>query len=333
MKNIVIKNANRDDIPLIMDFIGNYWKKGHILSERRNFFEWQYCNGQKVNFVIAMQERHIKGILGYIPYGNSSDCDIALALWKVIKTERPFLGAELLDYIIKNISHRFIFCNGISWKTTEPIYRLCGFETGKLNQYYRLNPNIDYKIAKIKTVDVIRTDNIKSFLTYKVVSLNDLEKFNFEKYKKSCRVPFKSKEYIFKRYLCHPVYKYNLNYICDPNRNLEVIYVLRKQEYNKSCALRLVDIIGDVELFPEITHNLDNDMTKELAEYVDIYETGLDEEILERSGWKDVNSSENIIPNYFEPFEQRNVDIFYASMNKDIIIFKGDGDQDRPSLL
>ena len=38
------------------------------------------------------------------------------------------------------------------------------------------------------------------------------------------------------------------------------------------------------------------------------------------------------IPNYFEPFERINVDIYFAaSVSKGLVLFRGDGDQDRPS--
>ncbi|MDA1382070.1 hypothetical protein PCI56_26850 [Plesiomonas shigelloides subsp. oncorhynchi] len=52
------------------------------------------------------------------------------------------------------------------------------------------------------------------------------------------------------------------------------------------------------------------------------------------SGSGFIKSSESvIIPNYFEPFEMRNVKIDYAyKANKDLVIFRGDSDQDRPNI-
>ena len=45
-------------------------------------------------------------------------------------------------------------------------------------------------------------------------------------------------------------------------------------------------------------------------------------------------SDSNVIPNYFEPFDQSNVPIFYfTNTNGKIYFFKGDGDQDRPSRI
>ena len=44
-----------------------------------------------------------------------------------------------------------------------------------------------------------------------------------------------------------------------------------------------------------------------------------------------------VIPNYFEPFEQKNIDIKFAYKTAQSLppvrLFKADGDQDRPSEL
>jgi hypothetical protein len=44
----------------------------------------------------------------------------------------------------------------------------------------------------------------------------------------------------------------------------------------------------------------------------------------------DPEETGSIIPNYFAPFERRNVEIWYSSKPADIVMLRGDGDQDRP---
>jgi hypothetical protein len=63
---------------------------------------------------------------------------------------------------------------------------------------------------------------------------------------------------------------------------------------------------------------------------------GIPENILFKSGFNKLKrkSSETIIPNYFEPFEQKNITIdFFVSSQEmgNVRIYKGDGDQDRPN--
>lgn len=42
-----------------------------------------------------------------------------------------------------------------------------------------------------------------------------------------------------------------------------------------------------------------------------------------------MKDSGNIIPNYLSPYEKSNVDIHYCSSDPKVILFRGDGDQDR----
>ncbi len=100
-----------------------------------------------------------------------------------------------------------------------------------------------------------------------------------------------------------------------------------------SKVLRVIDYMGDVgELkylggaFEELIHVSE-------YEYIDFYCYGVDEEILNKAGFvKKQFNDVNIIPNYFEPFVQQNIDINFATSEADnFYMFKGDGDQDRPN--
>ena len=65
-------------------------------------------------------------------------------------------------------------------------------------------------------------------------------------------------------------------------------------------------------------------------EYVDFYTLGFNEKYIESAGFrKREENCCNIIPNYFEPFERENVDIWVQYDNENTVFFKADGDQDR----
>ena len=106
---------------------------------------------------------------------------------------------------------------------------------------------------------------------------------------------------------------------------------MRVQECNGSKALRLIDCIGEANNLRIITSSIDALLDKMNCEYIDCYEAGLNEEIMTSAGWKKVEEAGNIIPDYFAPFEHRKVDIQYSSSSPSAVLFKGDGDQDRPN--
>lgn len=330
MEKFSIRSAQFDDIPLIMRFIGEYWKKGHILAENRVLFEWQYVDGNNVNFVLGFDEMgNIQGILGFVSYDVSDDKDIALALWKA-NHAKTFLGIKLLMFLMKEVPHRNIVCPGINLKTTAKIYQQFGMYVDTMRQWYRLRELSSYGVARIVSGEIPEYRS-EQFELERITTYEEMEKkFDFSNYAKEFSVPYKSANYIKKRYFNHPVYEY-LVYGMGKERLYDMFIVLRIQEYKGTNILRFVDCIGDVNRISNITNALDELLCEFDAEYIDMYEAGLSEQMLIDAGWLLVKTSGNVIPNYFAPFEQNNVDIHYCTSNKNAVLFRGDGDQDRPN--
>lgn len=64
---------------------------------------------------------------------------------------------------------------------------------------------------------------------------------------------------------------------------------------------------------------------------MDLYSYGVAEETMAQAGFRLRKDDKNIIPNYFEPFVQENVEIYVQVPDEPIAIFRGDGDMDRPN--
>ena len=112
-----------------------------------------------------------------------------------------------------------------------------------------------------------------------------------------------------------------------------MIWIIRKISVNDHACLRIVDMAGNVNERLNIEGNIQNLLREYSAEYIDCYNHGIDREYFSAMGFNEV-TGDTIIPNYFEPFEKKNIDIHYASYSKfPTVIFKGDCDQDRPNLL
>ena len=330
MEEFIIRCAQGDDIQSIMQFIGECWKKGHILAENRVLFEWQYVDGNNVNFILGLDKAgEIQGILGFVPYGAEDDKDIALSLWKANSTN-AFLGIKLLMFLMEEVPHRNIVCPGINLKTTAKIYERFGMYVDTMRQWYRLRKLPSYTIARIASNE-IPGYNGEQYEPVRVTAFEETErKFDFSGYKKENSVPHKSADYIRKRYFDHPSYEY-LVYGIGKGNLFDALIVLRVQEYKGRNILRFVDCIGDVNRISNITGAVDKLLCEFDAEYIDMYEAGLSERMLIGSGWRLAQTSGNIIPNYFSPYEQCNVDIHYCTSDKSSVLFRGDGDQDRPS--
>lgn len=324
-----IRFAGMNDIPTIMNFIDEHWKKNHILARDRKLFEWQYINNNKLNMVVGEDEEgNLQAILGYIPYDNGKKKDFSFSLWKA-KSQTAFLGVKLMMFLMKEEPHRHMFCNGINMGTTSSIYHRFGFKTGSLKQWYRLQPTSEYKIAKIENCIIPSVTSSDGYSLKKIDSFEEL--FQEEKLFDTENIPYKSREYVEKRYFNHPSYTYLVYKIINLDGKTDAAIIFRTQECNESVVLRVIDFLGDYSLIYSITEQMDEIAKTVGAEYVDIYETGLEDEKLIASGWLRVGNDGNIIPNYFAPYTQCNVDINFCTTDENIILFKGDGDQDRPN--
>jgi hypothetical protein len=332
MSQHTIRFATLSDVETIMNFIDVHWKKDHILATNKDFFLYEYADGEKVNFVVATDNisNEMVGLCGFIKNAKElSGSDIWGALWKVIKTSNPMLGIGILEFLNENSECRSFSSLGIAKKTI-PIYDFLRYKTGKLNHYYRLNNQDNFQIALVKKKVILEFDKNDNY------SLQPLDNFQtvmpiLNAIKDETKVPYKDNWYFEKRYFNHPIYNYQVFGI--KSEKISSIIVAREIQQNDAKILRIVDFIGNPSDIRSIGQELQNLMDKNSYEYIDFYCEGIDNEILENAGLKlKDNTDLNCIPNYFEPFVQENVDIYYFTTHNDSFpIFKADGDQDRPS--
>lgn len=325
----VIREAIIEDRENILGFIKYNWNVNHIFVKDESLFDYYYLEHEKINFIIAEENEHIIAILGYLKYNNLNSRktnDVFLAMWK--SCNNSMAGIKCLEYLM-NKGYRSISCCGIN-KKTQPIYKFLGYETGKLNHWYMLNntlKNKQYKIAKV--VDSIGRSKYKE--NKNKITLMDTEVTEKE-FTLIKQIGFiKSYEYFRYKYLEHPYYQYKI-YSINEQYNIKALLVAREISINNAKCLRIVDLIGNGMWMKEI--NLQEILRKNNYEYIDFYEKGMDKKILEKIGLTlRTEVEKNIIPNYFEPFVRENVEIYYMSNYKEnFYIFKGDGDQDRPSI-
>lgn len=348
-KNVNIHFCTKKEIDGVMKFIGEYWQKGHILSRSRLLMDWQYYNKeeQRYNFVLASNiiNGEILGLLGYISLKRydpalESDNTIWLALWFVREDANiAGLGIMIHHFLISKEKHHLIGVIGFNSKV-ELIYKLFGYDVGILNQYYILNKKSrKFNLAMIPDVSALvfnkHAETRKEFRKVTIENFEEVSRMILY-VQPDIIVPRKSLEYFRRRFLYHPIYSYHLYAILE-EEVLQGLLALRCAEVKEGCALRIVDYFGpDYGLVGTATY-LQYLMEEFNAEYVDMYNIGIDASILAESGFSKLDpKGDIIIPNYFEPFEKKNVDIRYAyKTNRKVkyMIFKGDGDQDRPNKI
>lgn len=327
-----IRLAQYDEIPELMSFIDTFWKKGHILGTNREFFEYEMIVDGQVNFMIAKEKetKRIEGLLGFLPCSRQLDkLDVWGVIWKTIPNAMPLLGIELKKRLVLAMNVRNELGVGANSKTSVPLLsRILHYYTAQMKHYYRLADIDDYKIANIKEKIIPQYNNDRSASVFELKSWHELEEFyDFES--SSDTIPYKDFWYYKKRFYEHPIYKYNVWAIFDGKE--KAFLVTKRQECNDSSAIRIVDYRGEEYLFALCGPFFDELLQD--SEYIDFYFDGFDASYVKKAGLHEVEEDINIIPDYFSPYEQKNVDIYVVSSNQNdkCTFFKADGDQDRPN--
>ena len=174
-----IRLATPNDIDNIMAFLKAYWDKNHILAVNRDFFEYEFRVGDRVNYILAVnrQTGKIDACEGIYIYSKGDDStepfDMAGGMFRTSPHALlPFLGLEILyrKRFMMGVKMRSYIGIGAKKETTYILTKKYFKDdmVGRLDHFYRLNDKKEYKIAHIthKTILDIESsgDYIKEVL-------------------------------------------------------------------------------------------------------------------------------------------------------------------------
>lgn len=335
-----IRRARYEEISDIMSYIDKYWKKGHILAVNRSMFEYEFVDDdQNVNMYICREKStgDICAIEGYI----YTAYDVKLrdawgCLWHARADNKILLlGTYLRKKLISEIGIRHFVGVGDNPSTSIKLAKEAFKEhTCKMDHFYKLNNIPDYKIAVIKHkgCGYGKKDPEKEYNFRRLRTSEEVYSFDCNKYCE--QVPFLDHCYIIRRYFHHPVYQYEIYSAVSPNGATEALFIFRRVNINDRVALRLMRFVGDQKVIGDSYSFFEELLQDEAVEYIDFYCAGFDKRYLYEAGFylKEDNDT-NIIPNYFEPFVQKNIAIYCDSTSDNTIYCKGDADQDRPNII
>ncbi|TMX34364.1 hypothetical protein [Vibrio sp. Hep-1b-8] len=322
MSSVEIRFCTEADYHELNEFLAKNWSEDFSVVRSKQLFDFLYKgHGSSINFVIAKKQDRIVACLGLTFYNEvEPDSDVFLSLWRSVDDDSS-TGVALVKFVM-NKGYRSISSVGVR-KDVLLIYKLLGFDIGKMTHSYRLNnamKEFDIFDGDIKN-NIIQYDSKNCFR--QVNAFIDIPKNNGEL--------AKTIWYLNHRYFSHPSYQY-LVFAQYKRECIDGYIVVRPIDINQGKVLRLVDIIGDVSL-PCMVHFLDDILKRDGYEYFDLYSHGINSLDLVQSGLTIREDDEVIVPNYFEPFLKQNEDKYYFTNSNSARLFKGDGDADRPYRL
>jgi len=322
--SVTLARCAATDIDPVVRFIDQHWKRGHILVTSRALLEWQYRNPDgSYSFIVARRdEGDIVGLLGYIPTARY-DPSLASAnvVWLTTWTVRAdanvaALGLSLLQHLDRAEPHVAIGAIGLN-PDTRPMYAALGYRVGEMVHY-----------AASASASIAETP-------LEATAISDATDFDaLSLASPHGTVPRKTPRYFYNRYAAHPFYRYHVTMLRDGARPVGLL-AARVARHERLRALRIVDFLGTPDAFARSGRAIQTLMRQCDAAYADVYTIGLDAATLACAGFAPVDpDGATIVPDHFEPFEPRNVRLWYAIRGSgEPVLFKGDSDQDRPNRI
>ncbi len=331
---ITIRRAETKDIPKIMQFMEEHWLHNYALAHDRNLFNWQFVHNDKVNVWIGIDDTQDKlyAMFATIFYTNTPHPDMSGSVWLAIKSSNPMLAYDIQNLMWAEIQPRDSFSPGLRPDAIR-INKILGNTIVAMDHYYRLRDIDNYKIAVIKDKNIPPIQDTG----YSIQPIADVKEMQLiiPEDELLNSAPRKDYLYIIWRYFKHPIFHYDIWKILDNTQNPCAILVTREENANCAKSCKIVDFYGDSEILSFVSPALDNLMQEKGYEFVDVYSYGVPSEIYEKTGMlRCTKDSQNIIPNFFQPYTPVNSDIFLVPPSTPgTRLFRGDSDQDKPRLI
>ena len=339
----IINEVPASDYDKIINFLKKHWKANHAFVKSKELLDFQHLDKEKdvYHFIVAENRltNEYDALTGYIPtwqYDRSlQDGDYWGAIWKrrddINNDEGKTLGLDLfMTYLeLPNLqSHGGISLSNDAFNW----YKKLKWGMSFMHHYYILNKKcITFDLADHVSDINLKDSSVKKEEGWSLEHIK-LENINEDEVKAAYR-PRKSMEFLRNRYLRHPVYHYDYLGLFQKS-TLKAILVYRVCEGNGGKVIRIVDVLG--ELGGYIYQSMQQILQNGEYEYADFLNFGIDKNVFTEMGFNelDFDKDQLILPNYFEPFERRNVKMTVVYKAKfPYVAFKGDADQDRPNVL
>lgn len=342
---IIKDQVPKTDVEKLINFLRVAWNPDHALIKSRELLDFQHYDkdNNAYNFIVAenQQTGEYDALVGYIPVAQydselRENGDYWGGIWKrkddVYNEDINIVGAEVFQRFF-TLPFFKSQCGISLSKYAVKACKAMRYKFGYMHQYYILNKNCNHFAIADNVTDEYFVNPSQSHDNNWSLRWIDINTVKNSKLSPHYR-PYKSIRFLENRYFCHPIYHYLFLGLYDLT-SIKAVLVARILEVNGSKVLRIVDVYGEIGGY--IYPSVQNILSEGAFEYIDFLNYGIDTSVFTNMGFRELNFEEDnlILPNYFEPFERRNVKMTVVHKDKydSFTAFKGDADQDRPNII
>ncbi len=315
----------------VREFINAHFDWKLPLVNLPEYFDYYYRPLGSLQFALAEDGGRLLAAAGYILANRSPAPDVWVSVW-VAAAGHNGVGLELMAALPELTGARLLACNNIRPKTMA-FYRFLGWHAGRLPHYYRLADLPEYRLARIARREILPAGG--DLALTRVDSAAKLEALGLPE---SPFAPRKDIWYLTRRYFAFPGFAYQVYAALEGSRPLALLAVRVADTAPGSAqnarVLRIVDYIGAPEVLPRTGRALDRLLAESGAEYAECYCYGIPAKVFAAAGFCErAEGDANILPNYLTPPLYENTEYyFFTNRPEQFVLFKADGDQDKPNL-
>ena len=324
--SLTLRLARPEETDRVIAFINENFDWKLPLVNLPEYFNFYYHSGDALQYALAEENGELLAVAGYIRANESPAPDIWVSVW-VAKKGHNGVGLDLMNAMPRLTGASVVACNNIRPKTMA-FYRFLGWHAGRVGHFYRLAGLPEYRLAKIADPTVLPAGGDLS--REPVADAAALAALGMPA---SPHTPRKDVWYMGRRYFAFPHLTYSV-YAAKAGGRLLAYLVCRVVDSGQGKALRIADFVGDTALLPRLGAAVDRLLKASGAEYAECYCAGVDPAVMAAAGFSERKEGDaNILPNYLQPPLFENTEYYYFTSDPArFVLFKADGDQDRPNL-
>lgn len=329
MSDLTFRLARRGEDDAIQEFINAHFDMRLPLVNVPEMYRYYYAgpNGTP-RFALAEADGRFLAVAGYLPASEAPGADIWVSIWAAAKGHNG-VGLELMEALPRLTGARLVACNNIRPETMA-FYRFLGWTAERVPHYYRMGTAGKAVLAQnakppLPVQPDLPLERVESAAALVSLGLPPTP-----------HTPYKDLAYLTHRYFDDPWFRYGVWAAREGGKLLGYAVTRTVPIIDTGCVpvVRLVDFIGADTVLARLGGALDGILHAEKAEYIDCYCAGIPREIWQAAGFCERREGDGtVIPNYLAPPLQKNTEYYYFTSDPtNFVLFKADGDQDRPNL-
>lgn len=333
MSEPVFRLARPGEGAAIVDFINAHFDMRLPLLDRPELYQYYFAGpaGSAPHFAVAEADGRYLSAAGYIPASQAPGADAWVSIWVAAKGHNG-VGLALMDALPGLLGAQVLACNNIRENTCK-LYHFLGWQAERVRHYYRLGAPgpggwtlaVPGPLPPLPAGGDLALEPVADAAALQALGLPPTP-----------HTPRKDLWYLRRRYFAYPHLRYDVWAARENGRLLAYAVTRTVPAADTGCApvLRLVDFIGQDAVLPRLGAALDRLLQRSGAEYLDCYNAGIPPQVWQAAGLRErLPGDGTVIPNYLTPPLRENTEYYYfANRPEQFVLFKADGDQDRPNL-